>query len=80
MKRSPTVERLLKNMDNIYLLGKQRAFELGNPFYAKYKGDGEFYRKQLPTGEEFLVRVKIVVDENGMPIKIEDTVIKQLIP
>lgn len=80
MKRSPTVERLVKNMDNMYLLGKQRAFELGNPFYAKYKEDGEFYHKQLPTGEEFLVKVKIIVDETGMPVKIEDTIIKQLIP
>lgn len=80
MKQSPTVEKLVRNMDNMYLLGKQRAFELGNPYYAKFEGDGDYYRKQLPNGEEYLVKVNIIMDDNGIPVKIEDTIIKQLIP
>jgi hypothetical protein len=80
MERSARVDRLLTNINNIHELGRQRAFELGNPFYAKYKGDGEYYRKELPTGELYLVKVKIIMDENDMPVKIEDTIIKQLLP
>jgi len=80
MERSARVDRLLTNINNIHELGRQRAFELGNPFYAKYKGDGEYYRKELPTGELYLVQVKIIMDENDMPVRIEDTIIKQLVP
>ena len=80
MQRSARVDRLLTNINNIHELGRQRAFELGNPFYAKYKGDGEYYRKELPTGELYLVKEKIIMDENDSPIKIEDTIIKQLAP
>ena len=80
MERSARVDRLLTNINNIHELGRQRAFELGNPFYAKYKGDGEYYRKEMPTGELYLVKVKIIMNENDMPVKIEDTIIKQLLP
>ena len=79
MERSAFVDRLLKNINNIHELGRQRAFELGNPFYAKYEGDGEYYHKELPTGEQYLVKVNIIVDENDFPVKIEDTIIKQLV-
>lgn len=80
MERSPLVERLLKNINNIHELGRQRAFELGNPFHFKNKGDGDYYRKELPTGEQYLVKVKIITDEHGMPVRIEDTIIKQIYP
>ncbi|UEG54857.1 hypothetical protein LLH06_07755 [Mucilaginibacter daejeonensis] len=80
MERSPIVDRLLTNIDNIHELGRQRAFELGNPFYARYEGDGEFYRKELPTGEQYLVSVTIITDENDLPVKVQDTIIKQLRP
>jgi len=80
MQRSARVDRLLTNINNIHELGRQRAFELGNPFYAKYEGDGEYYRKELPTGELYLVQVKIIMDENDKPVRIEDTIIKQLAP
>jgi len=50
MKRSARVDRLLTNINNIHELGRQRAFELGNPFYARYEGDGEYYHKELPAG------------------------------
>ncbi len=32
MGASSTVDRLLKNMGNMHELGRQRTFELGNPF------------------------------------------------
>lgn len=78
MERPVFLEKLLSNIDNIHELGRQRAFELGNPFYAKYEGDGEYYTKELPTGERYLVSVEIIVDENDMPVQVKDTVIKEL--
>ena len=78
MERSAKVDELLQNINNIHELGRQRAFELGNPFYAKYAGNGEHYTKELPTGERFLVGIEIVVDSNDMPIEIKDTIIQQL--
>ena len=80
MERSNIVDRLLANMDNIHELGRQRAFELGNPFYAKYEGDGEYYHKELPSGEQYLVKVEIIIDENDFPVSVKDTIIKQIIP
>ncbi|RFZ94861.1 hypothetical protein D0C36_04830 [Mucilaginibacter conchicola] len=65
-------------MNNIHELGRQRAFELGNPFYSKHEDDGDYYRKELPTGEQYLVAVTIVTDDNDMPVKVEDTIIKKL--
>ncbi len=80
MERSALVDRLLTNISNIHELGRQRAFELGNPFYSKHEGDGDYYHKELPNGEQFLVSVKIITDEQGMPVRVEDTIIKQLVP
>jgi len=59
-------------------LGRQRAFELGNPYYGRFKADGGYYRKELPTGEKHIVTIEIVIDEHDMPVQIKDTVIKQL--
>jgi hypothetical protein len=78
MERSAKVAELLTNINNIHELGRQRAFELGNPFYAKYEGDGEHYTKELPTGERFLVDIEVIVDKNDMPVDIKDTIIQQL--
>ena len=50
MGNSEFVEQLLQNINNLHELGRQRAFELGNPFYAKYEGDGNHYTKELPSG------------------------------
>lgn len=75
----PFVKKLLTNIDNLHELGRQRAFELGNPFHYKEEGDGEFYRKEMPTGEIYLVSVEIINDEKGMPIEIRDTIIKRII-
>jgi hypothetical protein len=78
MKSTSIVDRLLKNMGNMHELGRQRAFELGNPFYAKFEEDGEYYRKELPTGEKYLVTVEIIMDDNDIPVSVKDTVIKQI--
>ncbi|WP_256005862.1 hypothetical protein [Pedobacter deserti] len=76
--RPAIIDRLLENMDNMHEMGRQRAFELGKPFYGLYREDGGYYRKELPTGEKYLVNVEIVYDENEMPVQIKDTVIKKL--
>jgi hypothetical protein len=72
------VDRLLKNMDNMHELGRQRAFELGNPFYGYFAEDEGYWRKELPSGEKFLVKIEIISDKNGLPVEIKDTVIKKL--
>ena len=77
MKES-IVDRLLKNMGNMHELGKQRAFELGNPFYAQFDEDGGYWRKEMPTGEKYLVEIEVIMDEHDMPVEIKDTIIKSL--
>lgn len=79
MEQEWTVDRLYKYMGNMHELGRQRAFELGNPFYAKFKEDGGYWRKEMPTGEKFVVAVEVVYDDNEMPVKIKDTIIRQLL-
>lgn len=78
MEKESTVDRLLKNMNNMHELGRQRAFELGNPFYAQFEEDGGYWRKELPTGEMFVVEVEVIMDENDMPVEMKDTIIKQI--
>lgn len=78
METPSIVDRLLKNMGNMHELGRQRAFELGNPFYAQFEEDGPYYRKEMPTGEKYLVTVEIIMDENDVPVEIKDTVYKKL--
>jgi hypothetical protein len=72
------VDRLLKNMGNMHELGRQRAFELGNPFYAQFEEDGEYWRKEMPTGEKYLVTIEVIMDDNDMPVRIKDSIIKKL--
>lgn len=78
MKPSSVAERLLKNMNNMHELGRLRAFELGNPFYGQFTEDGGYWRKELSTGEKFLVTIEVISDENAMPVRIKDTIIKKL--
>jgi hypothetical protein len=78
MERHTTVDALLENIDNLHELGRQRAFELGNPFYAQFKEDGEYWRKELPTGEKYLVLFEIIYDDKGFPLEIKDTFLKEL--
>ncbi|RZL35755.1 MAG: hypothetical protein EOO96_08410 [Pedobacter sp.] len=65
--------KLLSNLNNFADLGRQRAFELGNPFYYKEAGDNDYWRKELPTGEIFLVLFEVFYDDKGHPTKIVDT-------
>jgi hypothetical protein len=66
-------------------LGRQRCFELGNPFYyqdgadAKEPGNerGNYWRKELPSGELFLVTLQ-VEEVKGETYSIKDTIIRQL--
>jgi hypothetical protein len=78
MEKASIVDRLLQNMGNMHELGRQRAFELGNPFYAQFEGDGEYWRKEMPTGEIYMVAVEIISDDKDTPIQVKDTIIKQL--
>jgi len=76
--RTPLVEKLLSNMSNMHELGRQLAFERGNPFYGMYQEDGGYYRKELPNGEKYLVSIEIIYDQNEMPVDVKDTIIKKL--
>ena len=78
MRELSIVDRLLKNMGNMHELGRQRAFELGNPFYAQFKEDGGYWRKEMPNGEKYIVSVEIITDEKGVPVEVKDTIIKRL--
>ena len=78
MEEPHIVDRLLKNINNIHELGRQRALELGNPFYAKHKDDGDYYHKEMPNGDQFPVSIEIIMDDKDMPVEIKDTVIKKL--
>lgn len=78
MQENPFVKRLLENMGNMHELGRQRAFEIGNPFYAQFAEDGGYYRKEMPNGEKYLVAIEIISDENDMPVEIIDTIIRKL--
>ena len=79
------VHRLLKNLELLPELGRQRCFELGNPFYyqdafdAKEPGNerGNYWRKELPSGEIFLVTLQ-VEEVKGETYSIKDTIIRQL--
>jgi hypothetical protein len=78
MKTPSIVDRLLKNMGNMHELGRQKAFELGNSFYAQFAEDNGYWRKELYTGEKYLVSLEVIMDPNDMPVEVKDTVIKRL--
>jgi hypothetical protein len=79
------VYRLLQNLNVLPELGRQRCFELGNPFYFKDAADknepgnenDEYYRKELPTGELYLVKMHVKAGP-GQSYIIEDTVIRRI--
>ncbi|WP_207424331.1 hypothetical protein [Desertivirga brevis] len=73
MEALSKVDELLKNLTNLHELGRQRAFELGNPYYSERNADGGYLRKELPTGEIFLALVDYKYDENGYPVEVIDT-------
>jgi len=77
--------RIIKNLQVLPELGRQRCFELGNPFYYQDAADatepgneqGNYYRKELPSGEIYLVTVEInpIKDES---YEFKDTIIRKL--
>ena len=77
--------RMIKNLNVLPELGRQRCFELGNPFYyqdaadAKEPGNEQrnFYRKELPTGEIYLVTVDIIPTSNDS-YHFKDNIIKRI--
>lgn len=71
------IDRLLSNLNNFADLGRQRAFELGNPFYYK-EDDNGYWRKEYPNGDIFMVLFGIEFDDKGHPIKIIDTFKKKI--
>lgn len=76
---------MLSNLEVIWEMGRQKCFELGNPFYYKDADDEGipgnerdiYYRKELPSGELFLVTIQ-VEEVNGDTYSIKDTIIRQL--
>lgn len=73
-----SIDKILSNLNNFADLGRQRAFEFGNPFYYQEMGDGEYWRKELPNGEIYLVLFHTEYDDKGHPIRIVDTYKKRL--
>lgn len=79
------VHGMLQNLNIIHELGRQRCFELGNPFYYQDAEDnGEpgnendtFYRKELYTGEIYLVEIDIFRGP-GQTYQINDRVIRRI--
>ncbi len=77
--------KMLENLTTLHELGKQRCFELGNPFYFKDaednnepgNEDGNYYRKELNTGELYLVSLE-VKEGDGQLYFFKDKVIKRI--
>lgn len=61
MERSELVDWLLAHINNIHELGGQCAFELDNPFYAKYEGDGDCYLKENCLQENYIWSASIAI-------------------
>jgi hypothetical protein len=77
--------KMLENLNTIYELGRQRCFELGNPFYFQDAEDnqepgnekGNYYRKELNTGELYLVSLE-VSEGKDQTFSFKDTVIRKI--
>ena len=76
---------MLENLNSIHELGRQRCFELGNPFYFQDSADSQepgkendiYYRKEPKTGELYLVTLE-VKEGKDQSFSIEDTVIRKI--
>ena len=76
---------MLESLNTIHELGRQRCFELGNPFYFQDAEDGKepgnekgnYYRKELNTGELYLVSLEIS-EGNDQSFSFKDTVIRKI--
>ena len=47
-------------------------------FDAQFKEDGEYWRKEMPSGEKYLFTFEVLSDENDIPVQILDNVIRQI--
>lgn len=76
---------MLENLNKIHELGRQRCFELGNPFYFQDAADnlepgnekGNYYRKELNTGELYLVSLE-VSEGKDQSFTFKDTVVRKI--
>ncbi len=76
---------MLENLNTIHELGRQRCFELGNPFYFQDAEDsqepgneeGNYYRKEFNTGELYLVSLE-VSEGNDQSFSFKDTLIRKI--
>ncbi len=68
-----SVDKILSNLGNFADLGRQRAFELGNPYYFQLDEDGDYWRKEMPDGRLFLVLFEVKYDKEGHSLEIIDT-------
>lgn len=76
---------MLENLNILHELGRQRCFELGNPFYYQDAEDrtepgnekGNYYRKELNSGEIYLVTLTITADTNES-FSFKDTIIRKI--
>ena len=79
------VHKMLENLNTVHQLGRQRCFELGNPFYFQDEDDNNepgnegcnYYRKELNTRELYLVSLEISEGKDWM-FSFKDTVIKRI--
>jgi hypothetical protein len=77
--------KMLENLRSLHELGRQRCFELGNPFYFQDAEDinepgnekGNFYRKELNTGELYLVLLEVNEGKDQL-YSFKDKVIKRI--
>jgi hypothetical protein len=77
--------KMLENLNSIHELGRQRCFELGNPYYFRDAQDymepgnenGNYYRKELNTGELYLVSLEVKEGQDQTYL-IKDTVIRRI--
>jgi hypothetical protein len=79
------VNKILENLNTIHELGRQRCFELGNPFYFQDAADknepgnekGNYYRKELNSGELYLVTLEVSTGK-GQSFSFKDTLIRRI--
>jgi hypothetical protein len=79
------VNKMLENLNMLHELGRQRCFELGNPFYYQDSADrkepgnekGNYYRKELNSGEIYLVSLTVSTNSDES-FSFKDTLIRKI--
>ena len=78
MEKPAIFDRLLQNLNNIHEIGRQQALELGNPYYAQFKGDAPYWRKEMPSGDKFLVALEVLLDDHDVPTGFREEIVRQI--